>query len=133
METIKRPTRGLTPEIIISKLFNFHNKAHFYHLQTTTIGKHKLLDELYKNLVEHKDEITEYLLGIQVPKRLGALTIEQIEPYSDANLIKFLNEGFTFTQELCEYAKSQNLEQLCNLSSELQGTFNKARLFLTYE
>ena len=31
MDPIKRPVRGgLTPEIIVGKLFSFHNKAHFY-------------------------------------------------------------------------------------------------------
>jgi len=134
MTDIRRiPGTGLTPEKIVSTLFNFHNKAHFYHLQTDTIGKHLLLDELYKALVEFKDEIAEYLLGVQVPKRFGPLTMEQIQPYSDANMLSFLNEGFDFSVELCSYAESKNEEELCNMASDLQKAFNKARLFTTYK
>ena len=130
----KRPILGeLTPEIIIGKLFSFHSKAHFYHLQTDTIGKHLLLDELYKALVESKDEIGEYLLGTQIPRRFSNISLDPVEPYSDANLTSFLDEGFNFTIKLCEYADQRNLEQLCNLSSDLQGAFNKARLFTTYK
>ena len=79
MEQIKRPSRGITPELIVSKLFNFHNKAHFLHLNADTIGKHILLDALYKDLVEHKDSIAEFLLGVQAPKRLGTFTLESVE------------------------------------------------------
>lgn len=125
-------TSSLTPETIVGKLFGFHNKAHLYHLQTNTIGKHMLLDELYKSLVDFKDGIAEFLLGAQAPVRFGTIKIDQVEPYSDAALMSFLEEGFQFTIQLCEYAEGRNLEQLCNLSSELQGAFVKAKLFTTY-
>lgn len=131
METISRDV--VTPDIIIGKLFSFHSKAHLYHLQTNTIGKHLLLNELYKDLVESKDDIGEYLLGIQSPKRFGSVKMDAIEPYSDENLVKFITEGFQFTIKIIEYGRKQNLEQLSNLASDLQGSFNKARLFLSYK
>lgn len=124
---------GLTPDRIVGKLFSFHNKAHLYHLQTTTIGNHMLLKELYESLEDFKDDIAEYLLGVQIPTRFGYIMIDQVEPYSESNLMAFLNEGFEFSVQLCEYADSKGLEQLCNLSSELQGAFVKAKLFTTYK
>lgn len=133
--TFKRPTLGeLTPELIIGKLFSFHSKAHLYHLQTDTIGKHLLLDELYKDLVSAKDDISEFILGAQIPRRFGSNVImDQIEPYSDLNLMNFLEEGFEFTIKLIDYSKGRRLEELANLASDLQGSFVKAKLFTTYK
>jgi len=125
--------KNLTPDVIIGKLFSYHNKAHLYHLQTHTIGHHKLLDELYKALVDSKDDIGEYLLGVQVPERFSNVVMDQIEPYSDENLNAFLAEGFQFTISLIEYAKNKNLEELANLASDLQQSFVKAQLFMTYK
>ena len=123
----------LTPEKIVGKLFSFHDRAHFLHLNADTIGKHLLLDELYKGLVEFKDEIAEYLLGIQAPKRMGALTLDPIEVFSDAAMMKLLAEGFDFSVSLCEYAEERELEELCNMASDLQKAFVKAKLFTTYK
>lgn len=125
--------QSLTPEIIAGKLFSYHNKAHFYHLQTDTIGKHLLLDELYKGLVDSKDAICEFMLGSQAPTRFASITIDQIEPYSESALMSFINEGVQFSIDLCNYADMRGLEELCNLSSELQGIFTKAKLFITYK
>jgi len=126
-------TSSLTPESIVSKMFSFYTKAHFFHWQCDTIGKHGLLNELYPKLVEFNDEIAEYLLGLQIPKRFGTVTVEAPGMFSDATLRALVDEGFNFTVALCEYAKEKNLEELCNLSSELQQAFNKARLFITYK
>ena len=122
---------GMTPDSIMSKLFNMHTKAHFYHLQTTSFAQHKMLNELYDDLLESKDGISEYLLGVQAPKRFGALTQEPIEPFSEEAVARFLDEGFQFTVALCGYAEQKNLEELCNLSSNLQGSFAKAKYLNT--
>jgi len=123
----------LTPDMIMSKLFNMHTKAHFYHLQTTSFAQHNMLDALYKDLIESKDAISEYLLGIQAPKRFGAFMNEPVEPFSEAAVAKFLDEGFSFTVAICEYGEQRNLEELCNLASNLQGSFAKAKYFNTFK
>lgn len=123
----------LTPDIIMSKLFNMHTKAHFYHLQTTTFAQHNMLDTLYKDLIESKDAISEYLLGIQAPKRFNSITTEPVEPFSEEAVARFLDEGFGFTVALCDYAEQRKLEELCNLSSNLQGSFAKAKYFNTFK
>lgn len=133
METKLKKIETLTPEKIVSTLFMFHNQAHLYHLQTNTIGKHMLLDELYKGLVDMKDEIAEYLLGIQAPKRFGLVTMMQFPEYSDENMMDMLEKGYNFTVQLVEYGKNKGLEELVNLASELQQKFVKARLFTTYK
>lgn len=135
----KLPMLGslLTPEIIVGKMFSFYMKAHLWHWNSNTIGKHLLLDELYPKLVSLNDEISEYLLGLQIPKRFDeaavAKAITAPGKFSDSALLAFTNEGFEFTKSLCDYAEERELEELCNLSSELQQAFNKARLFITYE
>ena len=122
---------GMSPDSIASKLFNMHTKAHFYHLQTTSFAQHKMLKGLYKDLENSKDAISEYLLGIQAPKRFGTLTTEAVEPFSEECVAKLLDEGFSFTISLCDYAQQRGLEELCNLSSNLQGTFAKAKYLNT--
>jgi Family of unknown function (DUF5856) len=124
---------GMTPESIVSKLFNMHSKAHFYHLQTTSFAQHNMLDSLYKDLVDSKDAIAEYLLGIQAPRRFSGLTSEAIEPFSEEAVAKFLDEGFSFTVAVCDYGEQRGLEELCNLSSNLQGSFSKAKYFNTFK
>lgn len=121
----------LTPEKIVGKLFSMHNIAHFLHLQTTSYAQHKMLDDVYNALVDSKDAISEYLLGVQAPKRFGLVTLDPLPTYSDAVVAQFLQQGFAFTCMLCEYAESLDLEQLCNLSSDLQGVFSRARYLNT--
>jgi hypothetical protein len=126
-------TSGMNPDMIMSKLFNMHTKAHFYHLQTTSFAQHNMLDALYKDLIESKDAISEYLLGVQAPKRFGTLTTEAVEPFSEEAVARFLDEGFGFTVALCDYGDQRKLEELCNLASELQGSFSKAKYFNTFK
>lgn len=121
----------LTPDKIASKLFSYHAKAHFFHLQTTSYAQHKALNKLYNSLEELKDSICEFLLGVQAPKRFGNLQIESPGSFNDSMLKSFIEEGCTFTMQLCKYAESNKLEQLCNLSSELQGTFVQTRYLLS--
>ena len=122
---------GMTPDDIMNRLFNDHSKAHYYHLQTTSYAQHKMLNELYEALEDSKDAICEYLLGIQAPKRFGSRTSDTVPAFSDSTLSKFLDDGFKFTVQLIEYAKSKNLEQLANLASELQGVWVKAKYLNT--
>lgn len=121
----------LTPDKIASKLFSYHAKAHFFHLQTTSFAQHKALNELYESIEDLKDEICEFILGIQAPKRFGPLQIESPGQFNDSTLKSFIEEGCAFTMQLCKYAESNKLEQLCNLSSELQGAFVKTRYLLS--
>ena len=122
---------ALTPEKIVGKLFSFHDKAHFLHLQTTSYAMHKNLDDLYKDLVDAKDSIAEYLLGIQAPKRLGTLVLDPVGIYSEMAVMDLLNEGFDFSVALCEYAEERTLEELCNMASDLQKLFVESRYLAT--
>lgn len=122
---------GMTPDSIMNRLFCDHSKAHYYHLQTTSYAQHKMLDELYESLKDSKDSICEYLLGIQAPKRFGMLQPDSTPAFSDAVLSKFLDDGFKFSVQLVEYAKSKNLEELANLASNLQGSWTKAKYLNT--
>lgn len=127
--SIKRT--NLTPDEIMNTLFQMHSVAHYYHLQTTSFAQHKMLDDLYEALEDHKDAICEYLLGIQAPKRFGALVPGKGTIFSPANLDMFLQDGYDFSVSLCEYAESLELEQLCNLASDMQGTFAKSKYLNT--
>jgi hypothetical protein len=124
-------SKQLTCDSIMNTLFNLHDKAHYYHLQTTSLAQHLMLKELYEALEEHKDAICEYLLGVMASKRFGPRVKDSCPNFSDAVLNQFLDEGFKFSMDLCAYAEEKKLEELCNLSSNLQGSFVKARYLNT--
>jgi len=127
----KTVSRVLTPDSIAATLFWMHDTAHVFHLQTTSYAQHKMLDGLYTGMVDFKDSICEYLLGVQAPKRFGHITVDTIPVYSEMAVTKFLDTGFQFSISLCEYADQKGYEQLCNLSSELQGLFVKSKYLNT--
>lgn len=134
METQKlKKVESMTPEKIVSTMFLFHNQAHLYHLQTNKYALHKMLDGLYTGLETKKDEIAEYLLGIQAPKRFGNITMQQFPEYSEENMMDMLEKGYNFTVQLVNYSKGHDLEELANLAAELQQIFVKAKLFTTYK
>lgn len=122
---------SMSPDMIAGKLFSFHTIAHFYHLQTVSYAQHKMLGELYEALEEHKDAICEFLLGIQAPKRFNSLSTPDVAPFTEQNLVKFLDEGCEFSKRLCTYGREVGYEQLTNLASELQGSFVRAKYLNT--
>ena len=128
---VTKSTGVLTPEKIVGKLFSMHNIAHFLHLQTTSYAQHKMLDDVYNGLVGSKDTIAEYLLGIQAPKRFGPIVLDPIPSYSEGVVSSFLQQGFDFTCMICEYAEEKELEELCNLASDLQGIFVRGKYLNT--
>lgn len=130
MEKVARPS-VLTPDSIVAKLFSLHARAHYFHLQTTSYAMHKNLNKLYQALEDSKDAIAEYLLGVQAPKRFGTIAIEPPGVYSESAVTQLLNEGFDFTVSLCQYADLKGYEQLCNLASDLQGSFVSSKYFAT--
>lgn len=132
MMDLKFSTKApLTPEIVAGKLFSFHDTAHFLHLQTSSFAEHKALDEVYHELVDLKDSISEYILGVQAPKRFGVIKIDQPPAYSPANVQSFAKEMFDFSVQLCDWADEKHLEELCNLSSDLQKVAAKLKYLLT--
>ena len=129
----KLPESGstLTSDSIRNRMFTDHARAHDYHLQTTSRSQHKMLKKLYKNLEDSKDSICEYLLGIQAPKRFGQMQIGPTPLFSDVALSKFIDDGVKFSMQLCEYAREKNEEELCNMASDLQGHWVKAKYLNT--
>lgn len=127
----KLPDSSMTPDSIMNMLFRMDSVCEYFHLQTTSFAQHKMLDGLHSGIEDAKDSICEYLLGIQAPKKFSSLSQNYNEMFSDSNLSKFLDQGFKFTVDLCAYAEGKGLEQLCNLSSELQGAFAKAKYLNT--
>ncbi len=120
----------LNPEKIMSKLFSYRLQAHFLHLQTYSFAKHENFN-LYQELDDFSDSIGEFLLGWQAPDRFNNFEVES--PYKFSSMTEFLNDALMFTKDLCEYGDEIGSEQLCNMSSELQGVIVKARYFNTFE
>jgi DNA-binding ferritin-like protein len=120
--------KALNPDKIIGWLFYFHSQAHFNHLQTTSFARHKALDELYKELVDFKDDIGELLLGYIAPKRFGKFETIPVTTISDENLV---DKIASFADSLYEYGESTEWWELSNKAADLNGLARKTKYFLT--
>jgi hypothetical protein len=123
---------NMTIEYITGKLFSFHNTAHFYHFQTTSHAQHKALEHLYERLVHLKDEIPEFLLALQSPKRFAFIVLDDIKSYSDTELLSFLDEGMSFGKSLCNFATGKDLEALDDMGGEVCKAFAHCKLLISY-
>jgi hypothetical protein len=120
---------SLTPDKTISKLFYFHQQAHFNHLQTTMFARHKALDELYTGLESFKDEISELLLGYIVPRRI--FKFDSIPVKKDLTDEQLLENLCNFADELYEYGEKTKWWALSNKAAELSGLGYKVKYLLT--
>ena len=126
------PPKGgkeMTPDIAISRLFYFHDQAHFNHLQTTSYARHKALDGLYTGLEDFKDSISELLLGYIVPKRIGE--IERIAIDKKLTDEKLLDDLCEFADELYEYGEQTKWWALSNKAAELSELGYQTKYLLT--
>lgn len=94
---------GLTPEGIVGKLFSFHNIAHFLHIQSRSYSEHEAMEELYKYLVEAKDDISEDLNGY-TNGRLGKVVMDPLPVYDPLASVKLCDEIMSFSVELERFA-----------------------------
>ena len=121
----------LTPDKCISRLFYFHQQAHFNHLQTTSHARHVALDKLYKGLEEFKDSISELLLGYIVPKRIAKFeTVPVNKTMTDEQL---LDQLCKFADDLYYYGEETKWWALSNEAAELSGLGYKVKYMLTLE
>lgn len=123
----------MTNEYIVGKLFSFYNTAHFYHFQTDNHATHKALEHLYERLVHLNDEISEFLLGMQVPMRFKYITIDDVKSYNETELLTFLNAGCEFGRSLCEFADDKQWEALEDMAGHVCKEFNHAKLLISYK
>lgn len=129
MKTLK--SESFTPEYIQNALFYFNDVAHKFHLDTKSFAEHKTLNELYKNLIEFKDNICELIMGYQSGKRIGKLNIEEIPEYSHAESIKLATLIKDFAYELEKWAEDKKYCDISNVAQSLSGLGAKTLYFLT--
>ena len=129
--TIK--TINYTPEYCVGRLFSLYNTAHFYHYQTDNHATHKALEHLYQKLVCYNDEISEFLLGMQVPRRFEYVVIDEIKPYNETALLDFLEAGCDYAKGLCAYADAKGWEALEDMAGELCKVFIHTKLLISYK
>lgn len=123
--------KELTPEYIQGKLFSFHNIAHKFHLDTKSFAQHKCLDNLYKELVEFKDDISEKLMGYMGGKRIGSITLDPIPNYSESAAKKLASDVMDFGAELEEWAENKNYCDIENIAQSLSGIGAETAYLLT--
>lgn len=122
-------SRKLTPDRVISKLFYFHDQAHFNHLQTSSFARHKALDELYTGLESFRDEVSELLLGYIVPQKIGE--IERIQINRKMTDEQLVDELCDFADALYDYGEETKWWALSNQAAEISGLGYKVKYLLT--
>ena len=132
-EKFPAKSTNFTSEYIVGKLFDLHNIAHFYHFQCDSASTHEALGALYERLVHLKDEIPEFLLGMQVPRRFEYITLCDIKPYNETALLKFLDEGCAFGKQLCDYADEKGWESLEDMAGHVCKVFTHAKFLISYK
>jgi len=113
---------------IASALFTFRVQAHFYHLNTKSFARHKALNELYDDLDDYIDSVSELLLGYQAPKRLDKLSVNVTY---DTNEDQFPEKIVQFARKLEDFAAKNGLIELQNLAAEIEGSGAKAKYLFT--
>ena len=121
----------MTPEYIQGKLFSFHNIAHKFHLDTKSFAEHKALDNLYKALVDFKDDVSELLMGYMDGKRVGKISLDPIPEYSKMESMKLADHISQFALDLAEWADKNNYCDIENTAQSLSGLAAKTIYLLT--
>ena len=121
----------MTPEEIQAKLFSFRNSAHKLHLDTRSFSEHKAADELYSQLSDFTDEISEKLMGYMNGKRIGIGKLDPLPVYESGALMKLAKEVMQFGADLEDWAKSKNYCDIENIAQALSGLGAKTAYLLT--
>ena len=138
--TVLRPKRRteLTPDVIVTSLFGFRDRAHKFHLNTMVIGagsyaQHKALDTLYKGIQDLQDDILEQMMGyLNGPiNDAGSIDLPNYQGTSEA--IALCDEIISFSTQLIEYASANNMPNIENLAQELSGLGAHAKYFLMFK
>lgn len=133
------PTGTLTPESIMESLFTFRDIAHKFHLNCfiTKIGsfaEHKALDKLYKGLQDLQDSILEEIMGYTMTPANSPVTSIDAPSYTGtSDSISLCNRILDFAKSLQNYARSNSMSNIENLSQELSGLAAQTRYFLMFK
>ena len=119
----------LSCDIIAARFSYFVEQIHLLHLQTTSFAEHSALN-VYKDVLESKDDILEKLMGYE-GKRIKASKITQIVDYTPGLSTSVLRDLRAFAEDLEMYAKSKDYADIENLAQDLSGKAAQTLYFLT--
>lgn len=105
-------------EEFASLLFEIETISHIAHLQTTSFAQHLALDELYKNIVEHRDSFIESYQGkYGIIKGYKSFTIKE-----GLDMIQYLKESSSNIDTYRETLTEGYLQQIVDDIQELLNT-----------
>ena len=100
---------------ILTLLFEIEIVAHVAHLQTTSYAKHMALDELYKNIVDHRDTLAEAWQGeYGIISGYGQLGFKE-----GVDIIVYLKECCIKIEEFKDSISETYLQQILDNITEL--------------
>lgn len=103
-----------------AKLFEIEIIAHIAHLQTTSFSKHMCLDELYKNIVDHRDSFIESYQG-----KYGIITnYSKIEIKEGLDMISYIRDCITEFEKYRLTLSDGYLQQIIDDIIELLTSVN---------
>ena len=119
---------SLTLETIAGKLTYFHEQLHLLHWQTSSYAEHVALGGLYDYVHDVKDEIVEKIMGY-TGKKPRAFKIEALSDSANSNGVVLAL--ISFANQLEEYAETNNMPDIENISQSLSGEAAKVKFLLT--
>lgn len=120
----------LSVDTIFMKLAWFETQFHLLHLQTTSFAEHKCLDTLYSAMSDYRDSISERIMGY-TGTRVKASKMNPVSDYSMGKPVQVVRELVDFAKQLEEYAETNGMPDIENISQSLSGDAAKALYLLT--
>jgi len=121
---------SLNLDSIAAKLTHFVDQLHLLHWQTTSYAEHQALGGLYDKVFDFKDDIVEKIMGYS-GKRPKAMKHEMLRDYSIGISNSVVSDLISFAHDLEEYAESNNMPDIENISQALSGEAAKTKYLLT--
>lgn len=103
-----------------AKLFEIEVVAHIAHLQTTSFAKHNALDNLYKDIVDHRDSFCESYQG-----KYGIITnYSKIEIKEGLDMITYIKDCISGFEKYRLTLTDGYLQQIIDDIIELLASVN---------
>lgn len=129
-EMMENVGSSLSLDKIKAKLNFFELQIHELHWQTTGLGEHLALGDLYNTVFSIKDEIVEKIMGY-TGTRTKATPMESIANYTIGLPTKIVSDLISFANQLEEFGEANNMPDIENLAQGLSGDAAKIKYRLT--
>lgn len=129
-EMLNNSGGDLSPDIIATKMTQFHVQLHNLHWNTRSYAEHMALGSLYSTVHDLKDDIVEKIMGY-TGTRANCGILQSFKPYGIGVAEGVVNDLKLFAKQLENYGSSNNMPDIENIAQGLSGDCAKTLYLLT--